>query len=263
MTRPFKPNGIVTFLTDFGTQDAYVGAMKGVVLQHDRNLKIHDLSHAVPPQNVRHGAFVLRDLLPHFPAGTVHCCVVDPGVGTDRSALILQIRDQLVVAPDNGLISWLGLKPTDPVFHVPPTKPENLSSTFHGRDLFAPAAARLASGALTLNQLQLFSTTPVLFPWSEAKKTEEGGYEGEVVCIDSFGNCITNLAASLLAPCRKVEVESTKNFNVKVVSTYGDAESGNVVALVGSSGWVEIAVVNGNAAVECELSCKSAIRFVY
>ena len=123
MTRPFKPNGIVTFLTDFGTQDAYVGAMKGVVLQHDRNLKIHDLSHAVPPQNVRHGAFVLRDLLPHFPAGTVHCCVVDPGVGTDRSALILQIRAAISYSSNmtvaeihrqtkivfylKGLINWL------------------------------------------------------------------------------------------------------------------------------------------------------------
>lgn len=265
MSTSFKPNGIITLLTDFGTQDAYVGAMKGVILSHHDQLRIHDISHEIPAQNIRHGAFVLKDLLPWFPAGTVHCCVIDPGVGSCRSALILQIRDQLIVAPDNGLISWTGYQPSDPIYEIPMPEGEKaakLSSTFHGRDLFAPMAAALASGAQKLNLLSLLSLPPVDIPWPKPHKMDQNNIKGEVVCIDSFGNCITNVTEKLFANVKKVEVESNVSVSIRCVQTYSDADDGEFIALIGSSGLMEISSVNNNAAKKLKLSCASEIKLL-
>tara|TARA_B100000683_G_scaffold277885_1_gene340123 strand:- start:11024 stop:11824 length:801 start_codon:yes stop_codon:yes gene_type:complete len=265
MSTSFQPNGIITLLTDFGTQDAYVGAMKGVILSHHDQLRIHDLSHEIPAQNIRHGAFVLKDLLPWFPAGTVHCCVIDPGVGSSRSALILQIRDQLVVAPDNGLISWTGYQPTDPIYEIPMPQGEKatkLSSTFHGRDLFAPMAAALASGAQKLNQLSLLPELPVHISWPDPQKQSETVFKGEVVCIDSFGNCITNITEEDFKNVKRVEVKSNVSVSIRCVQTYSDADDGDFIALIGSSGLMEISSVNSNAAKKLNLGCTSEIKLL-
>ena len=246
--------GIVTLTTDFGLQDAYVGAMKGVMLQITPFVEMVDISHLIAPQDVMEGAFVLKEAYAYFPSGTVHLVVVDPGVGTARRPLALQAGGYLFVGPDNGLFPLLlGEEHIEKVVVLDNPaywRTPEPSSTFHGRDIFAPVAAHLAGG-VPLEEVG----TPVdveslqRLRWIEPS-VQEGSIQGWVVHIDRFGNCITNIPAELLrvASPDNVRVYVGDAIIQRLHRTYGEVERGEPLALIGSSGMLEIAVNAGNAA---------------
>jgi S-adenosylmethionine hydrolase len=242
--------GIVTLTTDFGLVGPYVAAMKGILLGRVPGVRLVDVCHSISPQNVLEGAFVLAAIVDAFPAGTVHLAVVDPGVGTERSLIAAALADQWFVLPDNGLITGaaLGRSPagiweiTNPAIARPSVAP-----TFHGRDILAPAAAHLLTGRdpaelgpVRTGFITLRDFEPAVNP---------NGFVGEVLFRDAFGNLITNVAASQLAatPAQDWVVEVAGSRIDGLNRTYGDSYAGTLVALIGSSGWLEIAVVNGDA----------------
>ncbi len=291
--------GMVTLLSDFGLQDVYVGVIKGVIAQINPDLQVIDLTHQIPPQNIAAGRFCLMNAAPYFPAGTVHLAVVDPGVGTARRAIALQLPQGYFVGPDNGLFSGvLSLAATEPDAEIIAVELTNSnywrspqpSTTFHGRDIFAPVAAHLACGIpleclgdpinpATLVQLSLPDCT-----------VTDGEIEGSIQYIDQFGNLITNIPAEVVEDktwfvvindsetdqlkakpqdYKEKKKKKTKGKKQKsnidaetpaVVSriipsgkTYGDVQFGHLIALVGSHGWVEIAANRANAQTQLQL----------
>lgn len=241
--------GVVTLLTDFGTLDPFVGVMRGVILKRSTRLTIVDVSHAIEPQQVGDGAFWLAQAYPWFPEGTVHVAVVDPGVGTERRAVVGRGGGHLFVAPDNGLLEVVVRRA--PGFEVREIDAERLglrpaSRTFHGRDLFAPVGALLASGALAFD-----AVGPSVTPASSSRVPEPviGGKsaEGCVVVVDRFGNLITNLPSAALAPGGPRRV-SVLGHDLALVGTFSDVPVGALAALTGSFGQVELFVRNGSAA---------------
>jgi S-adenosylmethionine hydrolase len=240
---------IVTLLTDFGLRDGYVGAMKGVLLSRCADLRMVDLSHEVPPGDIDAGAYVLRQATSRFPAGTVHLAVVDPGVGSSRRAVVVETERHRFVAPDNGLLTLALSGSRETRVHTIENRalwePEP-SPVFHGRDLFAPVAAHLASGgsvdavgpAVPPNSL-------VRRPWPEPRRSDDV-WTGAVVYVDRFGNLVTNLP---------VEEDETGRGNVEVAGrrvllarTYSDVPSGDLLAVRGSSGLLEVACHGASAA---------------
>jgi S-adenosylmethionine hydrolase len=241
---------VITLTTDFGHKDAYVGAMKGVLLTRSPGSTLVDISHEIPPQDVFRAAWVLRDSVRYFPQGTVHVVVVDPGVGTTREILIVQWGTQIVVAPDNGVLSLLLQEREDwRCFRLDRSEMalSFVSNTFHGRDLFAPVAAALASGETTPEECG-----PIHEPHQfevPAVVRGKGMIEGQILTADGFGNLITNIDMDDLGALEgPVKIHIEGHPVDRVVSTYGEAQPGDLVALIGSSGWLEIAVVDGSAA---------------
>ena len=259
---------IITLTTDFGLADAYVGVMKGVVLGIDREAVIVDLTHHVPPGDVLHGAYVLSTAFSFFPEGTVHVAVVDPGVGTERRGLAVEHLGHVFVGPDNGLFSLVlsppsragseeggtfegGLPPgarafelADPGFHLP-----EVSATFHGRDVFAPVAAHLSTG-VALDRLGPAVTSVRYLSLATPEGLAGGTVRGAVIHIDAFGNAITNLRPKDL-PDDALAVEIAGRTIAGLSATY--AEGPDLLALVGSSGLLEIAVRGGSAAASLGL----------
>jgi S-adenosyl-L-methionine hydrolase (adenosine-forming) len=231
---------IITLFTDFGTSDGYVGEMKGVMLSRTPDAHLVDVTHDIPPQDVESGRLALARVWRRFPQGTVHLAVVDPGVGSERRAIAVASDGRHLVGPDNGLLSPALLAGTARVVTLP--VPGGASATFHGRDVFAPAAADLARGA-PLEALGPEIVDPVIRRTPEPRRMPDGGLLGEVIAIDRFGNAITNLVGRRAA-C--VEVEDAR---LPVHRTYAEVPSGSPLALVGSTGLVEIAVRDGSAAV--------------
>ena len=245
--------GTITFLTDFGTDAPYVAQMKGAALSIAPHVRLVDLSHAVPPQSVRLGAIVLADSVPWFPPGTIHVAVVDPGVGTDRPILAAEIGTWRFVAPDNGLWSLLTERfPVHRVVRLIESSYWNrpVSPTFHGRDIMAPVAAYWASGT----PIEAFGPPAVVecslaWPFPEV---HDDRIVGQVIAADSFGNLVTNITQSELAklgesPGERHVVVGDDSV-LRLVTTYGEAAPDELVALVGSSGRLELAVVGGSAA---------------
>ncbi|HHS96708.1 MAG TPA: hypothetical protein ENK08_02230 [Chloroflexi bacterium] len=259
---------VIALTTDFGTADGYVGVMKGVILSIVPEVHLVDLSHEIPPQDVRRAAFVLYTAVPFFPPGTVHLAVVDPGVGTERRAIAVQTPQGFFVGPDNGLFTyvlaeaeeWKAVGLEEPAYRLP-----EVSGTFHGRDVFAPAAAHLARG-VPLERLGSPVTDPVLLPLPRLTVGEDR-VEGEILHVDRFGNVITSVgrlrwnggdlvltpafrqaASSLQFAAREVAVEVGGERIRPVRRTYGEVGVGEKLALVGSTGFLEIAVRQGNAA---------------
>ncbi|HOA51863.1 MAG: SAM-dependent chlorinase/fluorinase [Thermogutta sp.] len=241
---------IVTLITDFGWESVYVAQMKAVLLSINRRLTIVDVTHEIPPQDVQAGALVLRHVVPSFPPGSCHVAVVDPGVGTQRPCLCADMGGRYVVAPDNGLITYLAevlpvnvmVRLENPAYRLP-----EVSATFHGRDVMAPAAAWLSLG-VTLEQLGPVHHAPVLLPEGWKPLVTERQIRGKVVLVDRFGNLITNIEKTHLSPDRTVTVSIGEYVIPGLVRTYGHRTSGEVVALINSQGYVEVAVVNGSAA---------------
>lgn len=241
---------LITLTTDFGEGSPYVAAMKGVILSINAAARIVDLSHAIPPQNIRAGALALADTVPWYPQGTIHVAVVDPGVGTARALIYAEIDEQRFVGPDNGLFSLLarehrvaGVRTLTNREHWLTT----VSNTFHGRDVMAPVAAHLSLG---LDPALLGPPQPKLVEIEWPAPVAQGNVlRGEVIAIDSYGNLITNIHRADFNPPVQVRllVDSTL-IDAELVSTYGQRAPGVAVALVGSSGRLEIAVVQGNAA---------------
>ena len=246
MNRP-----ILTLTSDFGRDGPYVAAMKGVALGLVPDVQIVDVSHSIAPQNVLEGAFVLAGLADSFPPGTVHLAVVDPGVGTDRRLLAVSVAGQWFVAPDNGLLGGViqGREVTG-IWEItnPALWRSRVSSTFHGRDILAPAAAHLmlerCPDELGPRRQKLISLA------NFQPRVVDHGIVGEVIYRDAFGNLITNVAASRLTESMAHSwfIEIAGETIDGVTRTYGDKATGTVVAVAGSSGWIEIAVVNGDAA---------------
>jgi S-adenosylmethionine hydrolase len=238
---------LFTLTTDFGAGSGYPAQMKGVLLTAVPDARIVDVSHDVPRQDVLAGALLLEACLPWFPASAIHVAVVDPGVGTDRRALCVRdAEDRTFVAPDNGLLTPF-LREGARAFAIEPGRalPPPRSATFHGRDLFAPAAAFLATGG-DPGALGPAVADPVRLAWPAA---ERSGSElsGETLAADSFGNLVTSIRERDLAgaPVGGAEAGGRR---ARWVRTYGEASPGELVALLGSGGRVEIAVREGSAA---------------
>ena len=243
---------IITLTTDFGITDSYAAIMKGVLLSICPHAQLVDVSHLVPPQDLAAGALLLRQAAPFFPPETVHLAVVDPGVGTERRAVAVSGPQGLFVAPDNGLLTGVlppdlsGVRAVDlnrPQFWLPAP-----STTFHGRDIFAPVAAYLAAGATLLDVGEPIPPEGLTrLPWP--KPTRRGHQlAGEVIYVDHFGNLVTNIQQSDLEHVSAATVFVSEQRAGSVVRTYGDRGPGEPVAYVGSSGLLEIGVVNCNAA---------------
>jgi S-adenosylmethionine hydrolase len=243
---------IITLTTDFGSGSHYVAAMKGVILSIEPTAAIVDISHDVPPQDIRHAALLLDDAADWFPADTIHVAVVDPGVGTDRAIVYARIGQQQFLAPDNGLLSRVAAR-TNPTKLIRLAKPEywleKVSTTFHGRDIFAPVAARLAAG-LDPNRLGPPHDRLTTLVWPEVRQLANR-IVGAVIEIDSFGNLITNLTAEMFAG-RPTDRRACVVCNIYetwgVYSAYAEQPSGTLVALIGSGGRLELALVGDNAA---------------
>ncbi len=245
----------LTFLTDFGLVDHYVAAMKAVALARAPGIHLIDITHAVPPQDVARGAFVLAESAPWFPPGTVHVAVVDPGVGTARRAIVARIDEQIVVAPDNGVVGQLWGRGTSReawAIEADLGLPER-SATFEGRDLFAPVGAMLASGAVEPAAVGP-AVEPELGGFREPTLRKDGA-EGRVQAVDGFGNLISDLRG-IPTPGR-VSVDGRA---VPFVRTYGAAREGDLVALFGSSGWLEVARVNGDASEALGVGVDASIK---
>ncbi|HEX6970885.1 MAG TPA: SAM-dependent chlorinase/fluorinase [Limnochordia bacterium] len=241
---------LVALLTDFGPA-AYAGVMKGVVLAHAPRAQLVDLSHAVPPQDIRQGAWLLYSSFTWFPEGTIFLCVVDPGVGTERLAIAARTRRYLFVGPDNGLL-WPTLEADGLVEAVALPVAADASATFHGRDVFGPAAGRLAAGT----PLEALGT-PVsrLIPFA----FHRAGREGEIVYVDPFGNAITNLPP--LGGRRRYAVEGPGlPVELPWYPHYGAAPAGSLFLVTGSAGTLELSVKNGDAAAAYALRAGMRIR---
>jgi S-adenosylmethionine hydrolase len=232
----------ITLLTDFGTVDGYVAEMKGVLSTLAPAIPLLDLSHDIPPQDITAARLALARCWRRFPAGTVHLVVVDPGVGTSRAALAVASDGRFLVGPDNGVLSPALFALDAQVVQL--GVPDSASPTFHGRDVFAPAAARLATG-IPLDGLGERLLHPVRLRTPAPRRDTDGTLHGEVLTIDRFGNAITNL---MPAPGAMPQAVAAGVHRLRVVRTYAEAEDGEAVALVGSSGWLELAERNGNAA---------------
>lgn len=231
--------------TDFGHADPFVGILKAVILGLCPEARLLDLTHGLPPQDLVAGYLALEAALPYVPDGAVHLAVVDPGVGTDRPALAARTARHWFVAPDNGLLSFLGDDDLLELRHIenPAVMLHPVSRTFHGRDVFAPAAARLATGAPgCLLGPEAHDRVRLHLPGNRA---EGLGVRGQVLAFDHFGNAVTSLRAADLPPgarrCR------TGGREFALARTYGDAEPGQPLAVVGSSGRVEVCLRAGNA----------------
>ena len=266
----FTPGGIIALTTDFQEDSFYVAEMKVAAYQITRNALIVDVTHAIPPQDVRHASWVLLRALESFPEGTVHVCVVDPGVGTDRKIVAALIHGQVIIGPDNGLFDVVAsrypvraaVQLNNEVYFGP-----RHSATFHGRDIMTPAAAHLVRG-IPLESLGDALTEPLVTPEKTARTLahrEESVITGEFVLADSFGNMVTNIFAEDIPEewnLRTIRIEFAGQTLTGLVSTYGDREPGTVVALLGSTGQLEVAVVQDDAARKCGLRPGMPVKIV-
>lgn len=238
---------IITLTTDFGLSDHYVAAMKAVLVRGSPDARMIDVTHQIPRHDILCGSICLERAVSGFPPGTVHLAVVDPGVGSDRRILVAELARQIVVCPDNGLITWAWRVNGPGRAYALFWRPERSSHTFHGRDIMAPVAARLAEGE-PISALARAITDPVLLDIAPAADRM-----GRVIHLDQFGNATTNIPHELL---RKIEV---KNIRVRgkrlgaLRRTYWDVAPGKPLALVGSSGLLEIAVRDGDASRQLKL----------
>jgi S-adenosyl-L-methionine hydrolase (adenosine-forming) len=243
---------IITLTTDFGSNSPYVAATKGVILSVCPSVTIVDISHEIPPQDVHRGALVLDEVAFWYPAGTIHVIVVDPGVGTDRALIYAQIGEHHFLAPDNGLLSRLAVRmPPSRVIQLTNREywlPE-VSNTFHGRDILAPVAGRLAAG-LDPELLGPPMEQLALLEWPVPRELPSR-IDGCVIEIDAFGNLITNITVDMIGG-RPTDRRACIVCNIYetwgIYRTYGDQPSGTFVAVIGSNHRLELAIVGDNAA---------------
>lgn len=241
---------IITLTTDFGLQDHYVSVMKAVILDIAPDVRFIDVSHEIPPQDVMAGAWVVRNSAPYFPPQTVHLVVVDPGVGTDRTPVAIQIEDQLFVGPDNGIFSLIGEEFEYKAVKLQNEKywRKNRSNTFHGRDIFAPVAAHLANG-IPLKELGDPLDKLVTYRWA-IPISDRDGIQGWIVHIDRFGNLVSNIPSSLIKETigdSRLKIYVGNTILDEIVPTFAAVPDGEPAAYIGSSDKLEIAINKGNA----------------
>jgi S-adenosylmethionine hydrolase len=241
---------VITLTTDFGLQDYYVSAMKAVMLDIAPDVRMVDISHEIPSQDIMAASWTLQNSAMLFPPGTVHTVVVDPGVGTDRNPIALQVEDQYFVGPDNGIFSLLtkekdfqAVRLTDKQYWR-----DQPSNTFHGRDIFAPVAAHLSQD-VKLEELGEPLEELMTYRWT-VPIADKDGLEGMIIHIDKFGNLITNISASLLKEVigdKSVKIYVGNTILHNLASTFGNVTEGEPVAYIGSSGMLEVGINKGNA----------------
>lgn len=245
---------IITLTTDFGTSDAYVGTMKGVIFGINPSVRVVDITHAVPPQDIHEAAFTIHAAYRYFPKGTIHTVVVDPGVGSDRQAIVCEIDGVFFVCPDNGVLAYLlqdiangpelqmnAVAIRNPTYHLP-----EVSNTFHGRDIFAPVAAHLSRGVPLADigpPVENLVQLPIPMP-----EISGNTIIGQIVKIDRFGNAITNISESMVAgevSGYEINVRGTRL--TRLNRSYAESAVGEPLAIIGSFGLLEIAINGGNA----------------
>lgn len=258
----------ILLLTDFGTRDGYPAIIKGVIWSIAPQAEAIDLTHEIPPQDVLAGALALGRAAPYFPAGTIFVAVIDPGVGTARRPLAARLGEQFFVAPDNGLLTLVleraerGRAAVElvcldrPQYWLPA-----VSRTFHGRDIFAPAAAHLANG-IPLAELGTPIADPLRLNLPAPRRTP-AGWQGEVIQVDHFGNLATNLGAAHLPPAGQVVVRIAGEQIVGIVQAFGDRPPGSLAALIDSFGASSIALVNGSAAQRLQAVTGEKVELIF
>ncbi|MEM3704244.1 MAG: SAM-dependent chlorinase/fluorinase [Candidatus Bathyarchaeia archaeon] len=247
------PNPLITLTTDFGLADPYVAEMKGVILKINSEAKIVDISHNIEKFNIKMGAYVLAAAAPYFPDGTIHVAVVDPSVGTKRKPIIIEAKNGFLIGPDNGVLALAAVNQgvkhvyaiSNPKFMLP-----KISSTFHGRDIFAPAAAFLSKG-IPPSEFGC-EIRKIVTPSFAKIFGREGVLIGEVIHVDGFGNIITNFTK------KELEFAETKDFvnvklngsklSLKLCKAYADVEPRKPLAIIGSHDFLEISINQGSAA---------------
>ncbi len=257
---------IITLTTDFGSRDYYVSAMKAVILNINRDVRLVDVSHDIAPQDLMAGAWITRNSAFLYPSGTIHLVVIDPGVGTKRKPVALRIKDQLFVGPDNGIFSLIADGQDSEAVELTNTSfwSNSRSNTFHGRDIFAPVAAHLSKGVM-LSELGVPLESIVSYRWA-LPVSDGGGIQGWIMHVDNYGNLITNITQEMLSamPAKsvmKIYVGST--ILQKLSRTFADVDPGEPAALIGSSGNLEIVVNSGNAAqlLGCQKGAPVSVMF--
>jgi S-adenosyl-L-methionine hydrolase (adenosine-forming) len=258
---------IITLTTDFGEGSRYVAAMKGVILSINPQAQIIDVSHAVPARDIRAGAIVLAETACWFPPGTIHVAVVDPGVGSKRRIVYAEIGAQRFVAPDNGVLSRLAAleRPSKIVLVEEPKHwlPE-VSRTFHGRDIMAPVAARLSLG-LAPEKLGPPAMQLLELPWAEVQQVQNR-IEGEVIEVDSFGNLITNITRAMLdrVPSGDSVIITCEDHETQgIFATFSDQPPMTLMAHVGSTGRLELAIVDENASAMLGVKVGAPVRVTW
>ncbi len=257
----------ISLLTDFGLQDTFVGVMKGVIYGIAPEVRIVDLSHQVQPQNILQGAVLLGDAWRYFPSGSIHLAVVDPDVGTQRLGMSARIGGHYFVAPNNGLLSAVFEQAEQSGHEVLAVRLENerywlpsVSRTFHGRDIFAPVAAHLAAG-VELESLGGKLDSPARIAIPRPQRTDSG-WHGEVLMIDRFGNLITNVRIEHLESEVVGEVRLAGAVVRRMAATFGEANSGELISLLDSSGRLSISLVNGSAMEELGVGVGDEVEVV-
>jgi S-adenosylmethionine hydrolase len=255
---------LITLMTDFGIKDGNVGVMKGVIWSLAPEAQIADLSHTISPQNVREAALILARSAPYFPPGTIHLVVVDPGVGTERRPLAARIGQQYFIGPDNGLITLL-LDQAEEAEFIHLDRPgywlPELSSVFHGRDIFAPCAAHLARG-VPLSELGTPISDPVLLDFPQPQPIPSG-LRGEIIHIDHFGNLSTNIRREHLQGRLDLTVRYGAAEVRGLVRTFGERPPGELVSLYGSTGNLLLCVVNGSAAQRLDAALGDTVEVTF
>ena len=257
------PSRIITLMTDFEISDHYVGVMKGVILNISPQVQVVDITHAVPPQDIHGAAFLIDSTYRYFPDGTIHVIVVDPGVGSERKAIVCQTETAYFVCPDNGILTHI-LRDEERIHTVAVENPAyflpQVSNTFHGRDIFAPVAAHLSRG-VPIDKLGSPTTQPIHFPIPCPQVTDKTVI-GQIIWIDSFGNLVTNISHKIL--------ESLEGRNSVVIRagsaeinhlnrSYAESAIGEVLAILGSFSRLEISINQGDAAQTLGLKRGDAI----
>jgi S-adenosylmethionine hydrolase len=264
MAENARPPAIITLTTDFGVGSRYVAAMKGVILTINPHAQIIDLSHAVPARDIRAGAIAVAETACWFPPGSIHIVVVDPGVGSKRRVIYAEICGHHFIAPDNGVLSRLAAaqRPAKIVCVEEPKywQPE-VSRTFHGRDIMAPVAARLSMG-LAPELLGPLQTQFVELPWAEAQQVPNR-IDGEVIEVDSFGNLVTNITQAMLENVPRgdsVIITCDEHETQGIFATFSDQPPMTFMAHVGSTGRLELAIVDENASAMLGVRVGAPVR---
>ena len=265
-----RPSGIITITTDFGERDPYVAMMKGVILSINPDARIVDITHQVPAGSIREGGSIIKETYPYFPSGTIHLAVIDPGVGGKRRPIAVLADNHLFVGPDNGLF-WpiIETQEYSEVIHLSEKRywMQEISPTFHGRDIFAPVASHLSKGVdpFLLGE-KIHHPTTIALPLPRKGNSD---LVGEIIRVDHFGNLVTNITREEIREflaSRGCVIKIGSLVLRKISTTYSDVPVGEPLALIGSSNLLEIAINRGDAAhdlgQECKIGTKVTIRFV-
>lgn len=264
LCRPKYP--VITLTTDFGLQDHYVASMKGVILSVNPAMPVVDITHEIPPFSILSGAYAISQAAPYFPPNTVHVVVVDPGVGTARRPVLVQAGGQIFIGPDNGVFTLVaGRDETSKCFEITRAdlmRPE-VSATFHGRDIFAPVGAAVACGKVLPGEVG-----PEIFDWVNldglaVEQLDDMTWHGRVLSIDRFGNVITNFRSSAFPFLRSEEFEIAVAGQpvTSYGQTFGEIAPGEIFAYPGSSGYIEIGINQGSAALRLRSASGQSVTF--